>query len=548
MLRLLAIPATLLFMLVGAVIWSGGGVGSRADFTFINRGENKSLDPNTMSWAQDIRLAYALWEGLYTLDPVTLQPIPGSADPIEISPDKTVYTFHIRPAARWSNGDDLASGDFVFAWRRMLEQPGDYTYLLYYIRGAREYAENFAAGKNVDFNSVAVRAPDSKTIIVTLEHPVTFFPSLCAFPPFFPLNERSMQPFAQRDSATGRTIFNQGFTRAPYLVTNGPFQMTEWSFKRRIRLEVNPFYWDRAHVKSRIIDQLYCDDPLAGFLQYDGGVNWLADVSGDLAAELKHAGRPDLHVFPGFGTYFYTINCQPKLNGGQANPLSDVRVRKALAMVIDKRPIVQNVTRMGEPISNTYIPRGIFPNYPSPPGQPYDVDAARKLLADAGYPDGKGFPLLSILVNSEGQHGQIAQIIQRQWLTKLNLQFSLENVEIKIFGDRLQHKDYAVARASWIGDYDDPSTFTDKYLSDSDNNDSGWLNPQYDRLCHDAAFETDPAKRLRLLSQAENLLLDEVPIIPLYDYVNAYMFRDNVRGIPLNPRAMMMFKDIVVTH
>jgi oligopeptide transport system substrate-binding protein len=549
MLRLLTIPVALILLVGGALLWSGSGTERPADFTFVNRGDNKTLDPNSMSWLQDIRIAYALWEGLYTLDPTDLRPIPGCADPIEISPDQTVYTFHIRPTARWSNGDAVVAGDFLFAWRRMLEQPGDYTYLLFYIRGAKAYEEAFANNQTPDFSAVGISALNDRTLVVKLEHPVTFFPSLCAFPPFFPLNKRSMAQFAETDPATHRTIYNQNFTRPPYLQTNGPYQMIEWSFKRRIRLSANPYYWDIAHVKSRIIDQIYADDPLPAFLKYDdGSVDWLAEVSGDLAAELRQRGRQDLHVFPGFGTYFYSINCQPKLPDGRPNPLADVRVRRALALAIDKHPIVEDVTRMGEPIADTYIPPGIFPGYKSPPGQSYDPAQARKLLADAGYPNGSGFPILSILFNSEGQHSQIAQIVQRQWLNNLHLDVPLESVELKTLGQRLHDKEYSIARASWIGDYDDPSTFTDKYLSDSDNNDSGWLSPKYDQLCHDAAFEFDPARRLALLSQAETLLLDEAPIIPVFGYVNVYMFRGNVHGIAMDPRNMVMFKSIEVTH
>jgi oligopeptide transport system substrate-binding protein len=542
------VGSALLGIGIGVIVLRGhSSTVERADFSFINRGDNKSLDPNTMSWLQDIRLAYALWEGLYTLDAQSLEPVPGCANPIEISSDQTVYTFHIRPTARWSNGDPIVAGDFLFAWRRMLEHPGDYSYLLFYIKGAQPYEEGFSKNTSPDFNSVGLRSPDPQTLIVTLEHPVPFFPSLCAFPPFFPLNQRSMQPFAQVDGVTGQIDYDQRFTRPPFLQTNGPYQMTEWSFKRRIRMRANPYYWDAVHVKSKIIDQIYADDPLSAYLQYDDKqIDWLAEVSGELAAELKKQGRTDLRVFPGFGTYFYSINCQSAFADGSPNPLSDVRVRLALALSIDKQPIVDTVTRMGEPVADTYIPRDIFPDYPSPTGQRFDLVQARKLLADAGYPDGKGFPPLTILINSEGQHGQIAQIVQRQWKLNLGLNFSLDSVELKILGQRLHSKDYAIARASWIGDYDDPSTFTDKYLSGSDNNDSGWLSPRYDGFCHDAAYEKDPARRLKLLSQAEALLLDEAPIIPVYDYVNTYMFRDNVKGIALNPRNMVMFKSIEV--
>ena len=212
--------------------------------------------------------------------------------------------------------------------------------------------------------------------------------------------------------------------------------------------------------------------------------------------------------FPAFGTYFYSFNCLPKLPGGRPNPMTDIRVRQALCMAIDKEPIVDQVGRLGQPVSDHYIPPGVFDGYVSPPGLHYDVAAAQKLLAEAGYPGGKGFPHLTILYNSEFNHGDIAQIIRRQWLTNLGIDTDLEGVEIKIFGERLHSQQYDIARASWYGDYADPTTFTDKYKTDSDDNDSKWSNAQYDQFCAEAQKETDPAKRLVLLSHAEAILLN----------------------------------------
>jgi len=324
--------------------------------------------------------------------------------------------------------------------------------------------------------------------------------------------------------------------------------MAEWTFKRRVRLIASDFYWDRANVKSRVIDQIYAEDAQAALRTYDRGeVDWLAEVDADLAAQmLAHGGNPDLHIFPAFGTYFYSLNCLPNLPDGRKNPLADVRVRKALALAIDREPIVKNVGRLGQPISFDYIPPRVFEGYVSPAGLPYDIAAARKLLADAGYPDGRGFPELSILYNSESNHGDVAQIIRRQWQGNLGITMTLQGVEIKVFGEMLHTQQYAVARASWYGDYDDPTTFTDKYKSDSDDNDSKWVSAEYDRLCAEAQKQTDSHQRLELLSRAENILLNEAPIIPLYTYVNSYMFRNQVKGIPLAANAMIMFKSVQV--
>ncbi len=563
MARLLLIPLALLILLAAAMAWSGAGAQSPADFTFINRGEIGTLDPNRMSWLQDIRMGYALWEGLSTLDAQTLEPIPGSAGRIDVSADKTVYTFHIRPEARWTNGDPLLATDFVFAWRRMLEQPGDYTYLFDYIRGAHAYGEAFAAQQEqaaananveaptsmprsapkADFQNVGIEILGERTLRVTLNHPVTFFPDLCAFPPFFPLHEPSMRPFGQTGS-DGRVRYGAEFTRPPNLVTNGPYRLDSWAFKRRIRMVASDFYWDRANVKSRVIDMLSFEDTQTAFLKYEsGGVDWLAEVASETAAELlAQGGREDFHLFPGFGTYFYSINCQPKLADGRDNPLADARVRRALSMAIDKRPIVQTIMRMGQPVATTYIPTGAFKEYRSPPGLSFDPAAAQQLLAEAGFAGGKGFPRLSLLYNNEGDHQYVAQNICAQWAKNLGVQIATEGIEIKMFRKRLHDKQYDIARASWIGDYNDPSTFTDKYLSTSENNDSAWKSPQYDRLCASAALEPDADKRLRMLEQAEAILLSEAPIIPIYHYVNAYMFPPNVRGVPLNPRNMTIFK------
>jgi oligopeptide transport system substrate-binding protein len=544
--RLLVIPLVLLALLAGVIAWSGGGVTrSKPDFTFINRGEIGTLDPNRMSWMQDIRVGYMIWEGLYALDPVTLDPVPGAAQSIDINPDKTVYTFHLRSDGQWSNGDAVVASDFVFAWRRMLEEPGDYSYLLNYIKGAKAYSDNFVDNKPADFSTVGIEALDPRTLRVTLNHPVTFFPDLCAFAPFFPLNERSMRPFEKKDEQSGHLTYDKAFTR--HLVGNGPYNIVEWQFKRGVRFEANPNYWDHANVKSKVIYMVSADDPLAAFLKYDSGaVDWQAEITGDIAAELHRAHRPDLHVFPSFGTYFYSINCRPKLPDGRDNPLIDVRVRQALTMSIDKQAIVDTITRLGEKPAEKYIPPGIFNHFESAPGFGYNIVRAKQLLADAGYPDGRGFPQLSLLYNNEANHGDIAQNVRRQWIDHLGIDFKPEPVEIKTFRERLHKKDYAIARASWFGDYNDVSTFTDKYLSNSENNDSDWQNAKYDQLCAKAEVEPDAQKRLRLLEQAEDLINTELPIIPIYYYVNTYLFRDNVKGIPLDKRNMVNFKSVYV--
>jgi oligopeptide transport system substrate-binding protein len=517
-----------------------------ADFRFINRGDISTLDPNRMSWMQDIRAGYALWEGLYMLDPVTLDPVLGAADKVDVSDDAIVHTFRIRSTARWSNGDPVRAGDFVFAWKRMLDLPGDYTYLLHVIRGAKEYQDAKAAGTPLDFAAVGIETPDEQTLRVTLKHPVTILPDLLAFPAFFPLHKPSM------DAAGIQTggIYDQRFTRPPHLVTNGPYRLESWEFKKKVRFVANDYYWDRdaqgrTNVKSRVIDMISAEDPMARYLIFDSGaVDWVAEVSPEIGADLLKQGSKELQTFGAFGTYFYTFNCKPTLPDGRKNPFNDVRVRQALTMALDKGPIVRNVTRMGERVATTYIPPDAFPGFRSPAGLPMDRARAKQLLAEAGYPNGQGFPAVDLLYNTGFHHGDVAQIVRRQWFEVLGIDVALAGVEGKTFSERLHNKEYAVARASWFGDYNDPSTFTDKYLSWSENNDSAWKNEEFDRLGVEGFKERDPQKRLRMFERAEQILVEEAPILPFYYYTNAYLVHQNVRGVPNHIRNMINFKSV----
>jgi oligopeptide transport system substrate-binding protein len=187
---LLVIALLLVAPLVVAMTWSSATNERKPDFVFINRGDIGTLDPKGMSWLQDIRVAYAMWEGLYQLDPATLEATPGTAGKIDVSADKKVWTFHLRPDANWSNGDPVTAGDFSFAWKRMLDDPGEYTYLLRVIKGAGPYTDAMTKGERVDFKSVGIEVVDAKTLRVTLERPVVYFPDLCAFPPMFPSTSR----------------------------------------------------------------------------------------------------------------------------------------------------------------------------------------------------------------------------------------------------------------------------------------------------------------------------------------------------------------------
>jgi oligopeptide transport system substrate-binding protein len=336
-------------------------------------------------------------------------------------------------------------------------------------------------------------------------------------------------------------------------------------------------------VKTKTIELVENENPLNQLLLYESGaIDWLADVPGDVASELKKQGRKDLRTSTAYGTAFLTLLCQPNLPdslGGGKNPLADMKVRQALAMSIDKQYVVDNLTRMGELPARTYLPPdGTLPDFrwlpgpydktrtpaepyspeqvrqllaaktfPDGPGLPYDPDAARKLLAEAGYPNGAGFPTLPILFNTNNEtRARIAQTLKNQWKQVLNINVNIQGIEGKIFQQRVSKKEYAIATVAWYGDYPDASTFTDKYLSTSLQNDSDWQNPAFDALCAKAAKEGDAAVRGKIHSEAENMIDTEVPIIPMYHYVNTSLSRDNVTGVLPNPRQLSFFKNITV--
>ncbi len=550
--RLLLIPLALVLLLAGAMMLSGTAAEKRADFTFVDRGDIKTLDLPRLTYMQDIRIAYALFEGLYAVHPLTLDPIPGTADRIDISDDKKTYTFHIRNTAKWSNGDPVVAADFVFAWKRMLDESGDYAELFNYIQGAEEYQKALAdkgkGGPPPDFTKVGVetRPDDPSYLRVQLKNPTVFFPDLVAFTPFFPSHAKSM---LIKEDKSGEMRVNPKYTRPPNLVGNGPYRLDKWEFKRKIRLVANDYYWDKPGVKSKTIDMLAIDDPQNCFAAYESGaVDWWNEVPGTIGGELLKRGRTDLHVFTSFGTYFYSFNCRPTLPGGADNPLKDVRVRQALSMAIEKQFIVDHITRMGQPVATQYIPPGAFKAYQPPQGLPFDVQRARQLLSDAGFRDGHGFPQLKINFNTEGQHKEIAEYVQRQWRDHLSINVELDGKELKTFSDQLRNKQYSISRASWYGDYNDPSTFTDKYLPGGGNNDSDWNNERFAKLCDDATRETDQTKRLRVFHDAEQILLDESPILPLFHYVNSHMRGDNVKGIPENARNSIILKSAEVVR
>lgn len=519
------------------------------ELRFINRGNIITLDLNQMSYLQDFRVTNAIREGLYSYAPETFKPVPALVVSDQVSADGKSWTFHLRPEAKWDNGDPVTADDFLFSWKLLLESPGEYTYLLHYITGAEAYQQAVVAGKPASFDSVGIKVVDPHTLQVSLINPVPFFRDLMAFPTFFPRHAKSMEPFRELNVGA-RLSYKPEYTRPPHVVTNGPFKLVKWEADKLLRMEPNEHYWDKANVKLKAVENVISNDQQSSFIQYEqGDVDWVADVSQDTAVPLKAAGRTDLRTAPAFGTAFVTVNCAESIPEvkDQKNPLSDVRVRTAISMAIDRNTLVNSVTRMGEKPALHYMPPGFFDGYQASPIRTDTLDAARKLLADAGYPEGKGFPTISLVFNSDNTiRRDLAASISNQLRANLGITVEGRGIELKSYRDQVTSKQYSLALVAWFGDYMDPSTFTDKYLSNSENNDSNWGPKAYDDLVAQARKEADPKKRYDLLGQAESMVNAELPIIPLYHYVNIALHRENVKGLFTNAKNLTMFKTISI--
>jgi oligopeptide transport system substrate-binding protein len=517
-------------------------------FRFINRGNIITLDLNQMSYVQDFRVTYAFREGLYTYDPAdAFKPTPALVAEEKISDDKLTWTFKLRPDGKWSNGDPVTANDFLFSWRLMLESPGEYTSLFYYIVNAHEYETAYREGKPFDVNTVGMRAIDPLTLEIKLKNPLPFLRDFLAFPPFFPRHAKSMEPFKQTDDK-GRVSYSSDYIRPDKgLVGNGPFNLVEWDSGVKLVLKKSPTYWDAAHVKLNEIVQFEVTDVQAAFTQYDRGqVEWLADPAPDIAFDLKSAGRKDLHVAPAFGTAFFTVNCGETVDG-KKNPLADLRVRQALAMSIDKKYVVDNITRMGETPADAYMPPGFFDGWKSVPSPSYDLEKAKALLAEAGYPGGAAMPTIAVTYNSDSPaRVAMAQYLSYQWRQNLGIKIDLDANDLKTYRNKITEKRYFIGLAAWYGDYLDASTFTDKYRRDSQNNDSNWGPQAYEDLLNAAEKEPDEAKRQDMLVKAEGMINTELPIIPVYNYVNFSLYRDNVVGTLTNPRNLVVWKELDV--
>ena len=495
-----------------------------------NGTEPQSLDPHIATGVPEHKIISALMEGLVLKDRETLEPKPGVAESWEISDDGLVYTFHLRNNARWSNGDAHNAHDYVWSWWRALQPAlGNlYAYMYFPISNAKEYYE----GEISDFEQVGVKALDDLTLQVTLKNPTPYFLQLLDHYSLYPVHRATVEKFGTADQRGTRWTYEGN------LVGNGAFQLRDWKINRRVVVERNPYYWNADKVRLNNIVYYPTENAVTEERMFRAGqLHYSGTVPADKIAAYQDNNDPALRINPYLGIYFYRINVR-------VPQLQDKRVRRALGMTIDRNQITQRILKAGQIPAYAMTPPGTMDYYPQSDLR-FDPAAARQLLADAGYPNGEGFPTTEILYNTSEGHRKIAVAIQQMWKKHLNIDVTLLNQEWKVYLNSEAIGDYQISRAGWIGDYVDPNNFLDMFLCNGGNNRTGWCNPEYDQLIlTDAAEAKTHSERLAIFTQAEKMLLADMPVIPIYIYTSNNLVDPSVKNFDGNILNQASFSEI----
>ncbi|GAA0075786.1 peptide ABC transporter substrate-binding protein [Clostridium sp. CTA-5] len=537
---------TLALTLGSSVLAGCGGTAKKAAekggqvLTYNLNADPKTLDPALNNAVDGAIVLVNTFEGLCKLDEND-KAIPGVAEKWDISKDGTVYTFHLRDN-KWSNGEPVTAADFEYAWKRVInpKTAAEYAYQMSYIKGADEFNQTKdlnGDGKIDTIDDIGVKAIDDKTLEVTLKEPCSYFLELTAFPCYFPVNKQLVEGNAQWAN------------NAETYVSNGPFKITKYAIKDEIVLDKNENYYDKDKVKLDKVDMKLVTEETSAWASYQSGQFDMVDVVP--LSEVQTAVKDGTaKIFDQLGTYFYCVNVSEKaksINPEAAKVLSDVKVRKALALAIDRPSLVKNVTKAEQIPAYSFVPEGIKgkdekdfagKKYFKPEG---DIEEAKKLLAEAGYPNGEGFPSIVLSFNPESGHGTIAQAVQDMWKNNLGINIELQSQEWKVFQKTRDNKEYLIARHAWIGDYVDPMTFLEMWISTSGQNNAGYNNPKYDELIKSAKTEQDATKRFDLMHQAEDVLMEDMPIIPVYYYTNPKGIKDYVKDVRVSPLGFIYF-------
>jgi oligopeptide transport system substrate-binding protein len=480
------------------------------------KSEPGTLDPQTAHSIPESHIIMGLIEGLVGCHPTDQsKEVPGMADRWEHNEDYSIWTFHIGEDRKWSNGDPVTAQDFVFSYKRILtpafgSQNVDRFFVM---RGAEDYFKE----KIKDFDQVGVKALDDHTLRIELIGPTPYFLSLLQHYAWFPVNPKTILKFGTISER------NTKWTLPENYVGNGPFKLKSWRQNDVIEVVRNPLYWDAATVKLNEINFYLIENQSTQDRAFQAGqLHKTHELQPDKVPYYRLKRPEYLRIDPYEGVYLYRLNVERK-------PLDNPKVRLALNLAIDREIIVKNIMRQNEQPATGFTPPGMG-NYQTLRMITYNPDKARQLLAEAGYPDGKGFPKFNILINTSEVHRAIAEAIQQMWKEELHINIGIENQEWNVFLDTVKNMNYDIARSGRVGLFMDPVTFLDTWTTGNGYNNTHWSDPKYDELIYQATQIGEAKVRLDLLHQAEELFLSKPPVVLVCWYTRGYLMQPSVKN------------------
>ena len=480
------------------------------------------LDPQVISTNQAAGIAMALCEGLTNYDPHNLHPVPGVAERWDTSADGLTYTFHLRANAKWSNGEPIVAEDFVFSAHRILSPAfaSEFAYMFFSVRGA----EDFCLGRTKDFATVAIRALDPHTLRYELRAPAPYFLTLVAHWSWYPVHPPTILKFGRLDEPS------TAWTRSGNFVGNGPFALAAWRPGDGAIAKKNPHYWDAARVRLAEIYFHFIASADTEERAFRSGQLHITDsVPATKLGPYRAQPASPLRTVDLYGTDMIFVNLtRPQLD----QPL----VRQALSLAIDRAALAAQVLQDGSrPAVSLLPPDAHGYTYAGEPRLHFDPAEARRMLAAAGYPGGKNFPRLELASYSRDRSRVLAEALQQMWRKELGLDVALVITEPRVHLDNQHRHNFQLSLAGWVGDFLDPLSFLDVYLTTSvGHNDSNYRSSTYDRLVADASATAATAPRFALFQQAEAQFLRDLPSLPLVHRPNVHLVHPAVHGYEPN--------------
>ncbi len=503
------------------------------EMVFVLNNEPDTIDPTITNNSFATPFLINCFEGLVTYDE-NGEVVPGNAESWDINDDLTVFTFHLREGLKWSDGSPLTANDYVYAALRVLTPATGAQYVNMisdYVVNGQEYYEGTASAEDV-----GIKAVDDNTLEFTLKAPCPYFVDLVSMWVYFPVQEATVE--ANGDKWT---------TTAESYIGNGPFKVTQITPGESYVLEKNENYWDAANVQLEKLTYRYILDVSTALTAYENGeVDGVRTIPSSDLARLK-AENAGVVVAPSYGTVYYDINCSKE-------PYNDPLVRKALNLAIDREALINNVAQVeGEPAYSFYAPGYVVDGKDLTEGRPNfdlsptaDVEAAKAALAEAGYPEGEGFPTIQLSFYADDNVKKIAEAIKEMWEQNLGITVEVSSAEWAVFYDAVQNGNYEVAAMGWSADYVNPMSFLPLLYTDDVTNNSFYSNPDYDAIVDQVKVETDPSKFGELVKQADELVSADYPMLNLYYKSNTYLIKDYIEGVYMTSSSNIYFKNAKV--